>query len=125
MGLWEGYDELVGLNQTAALNVILFFTDGKPTGVNVNMPLVSATTCTNAHPGPPQWINGLYNTYTNANQYFGIVQPTNNGTIMNNDGNATSDANNGCRLPIHDKLANYSDDVHRLPGRASNRRIWR
>jgi Flp pilus assembly protein TadG len=95
MGLWEGYDELVNLNQTAALNVLLFFTDGKPTGVNVNMPLVTATTCTNAHAGPPKWINGLYNTYTNANQYFGILQPTNNGTITNSDGNPTSDANTG------------------------------
>ena len=30
MALWEGYDQLVGLNQPNALNVILFFTDGNP-----------------------------------------------------------------------------------------------
>jgi Flp pilus assembly protein TadG len=95
MGLWMGYDELVNLNQTAALNVILFFTDGKPTGVNVNMPLVAATTCTNGHAGPPQWINGLYNTYTNADQFFGILQPTNTGTVTNGDNNATTDASSG------------------------------
>lgn len=95
MGLWEGYDELVGLNQSSALNVLLFFTDGKPTGVNVNMPLVNATTCTSPHAGPPKYINGLYNTYTNTDQFFGILQPTNNGTITNGDNNATTDANTG------------------------------
>ena len=39
MGLWYGYDQLVSLHQPAALNVILLFTDGQPTGVYVKMPL--------------------------------------------------------------------------------------
>jgi hypothetical protein len=97
MGLWYGYDQLVGLNQPNALNVILFFTDGKPTGVNVNMPIANSSGCTNAHPGPPKYINGLYNTYTNVDtgQWFGISQPTNNGTITNSDGNITTDGNSG------------------------------
>jgi Flp pilus assembly protein TadG len=95
MGLWMGYDELVNLNQAAALNVLLFFTDGKPTGVNVNMPLLSTSPCTAAHAGPPRWINGLYNTFTNANQYFGILNPVNSGTVINGDNNPTPDANTG------------------------------
>ena len=64
MALWYGYDQLVGLNQPGALNLILFFTDGKPTGVNVNMPVSNSSSCTNAHASTPKWINGLYNTYT-------------------------------------------------------------
>jgi Flp pilus assembly protein TadG len=99
MALWYGYDQLVGLNQPAALNVILFFTDGKPTGVNVNMPLSAGSTCTSPHPGPPRYINGLYNTYTNADQFFGLLQPTPTAnTIANADFWYTSDGSNsaGC-----------------------------
>jgi hypothetical protein len=99
MALWYAYDQLVGLNQPAALNIILFFTDGKPTGVNVNMPINVATSgCTQYHPaagGNPPYINGLYNTYTNADQFFGISMPTNNGTIVSNDGGPTTDAQSG------------------------------
>ena len=95
--LWQGYDELVGLNQAGALNVILLFTDGKPTGVNVNMPLVNGTTCTSPHSGTPKWINGVYNTYTNVNEFFGILAPTNTGlgNITNSDLNPTPDSNTG------------------------------
>jgi Flp pilus assembly protein TadG len=95
MGLWYGYDQLVGLNEPGALNVILFFTDGKPTGVNVNMPLAGGSPCNSAHSGSPRWINGLYNTYTNVNQFFGVLNPTNSGTITNGDFNPTSDSNTG------------------------------
>jgi len=108
MALWYGYDQLVGLNQPAALNVILFFTDGKPTGVNVNMPIAGGISCTNAHAGSPRYINGLYNTYTNVDQFFGILQPTNNGTITNADFNVTSDGSSaaGCAFS-----ANWSNNV--------------
>jgi hypothetical protein len=95
MGLWYGYDQLVGLNEPAALNVLLFFTDGKPTGVNVNMPIANSSPCTSPHAGPPKYINGLYNTYTNVDEFFGILQPTNSGTITNSDFNVTTDGNSG------------------------------
>jgi Mg-chelatase subunit ChlD len=97
MALWYGYDQLVGLNEPAALNVILFFTDGKPTGVNVNMPIANSSPCTNAHAGTPKYINGLYNTYTNQDEFWGLAQPTNTGllNITNGDINVTSDGNNG------------------------------
>lgn len=95
MALWYGYDQLVSLNQPNALNVILLFTDGKPTGVNVNMPIANSSSCTNAHAGTPKYINGLYNTYTNVNQFFGILNPVNNGTITNSDFNPTPDGSTG------------------------------
>lgn len=106
--LWQGYDQLVGLNQSAALNVILFFTDGKPTGVNVNMPLAAGSSCTSAHAGPPKWLNGVYNTYTNQNEYFGVLAPTNNGTITNGDINPTPDSSTGAGCAY---MSNWSNNV--------------
>jgi Flp pilus assembly protein TadG len=106
MALWYGYDQLVGLNQPAALNVILFFTDGKPTGVNVNMPIANGSGCTAAHAGPPKYINGLYNTYTNVDEFFGLLQPTNNGTITNADFNVTTDGNSGAGCAFSQNWSN-------------------
>ncbi len=99
MALWYGYDQLVGLNQPGALNVILLVTDGKPSSVNVNMPISNSSACTSPHPGSPKYINGLYSTYTNVSQFFGLLQPTPNAnTIANSDFYLTSDGNSsaGC-----------------------------
>jgi Flp pilus assembly protein TadG len=100
MALWYGYDQLVGLNQPAALNVLLFFTDGKPTGVNVNMPIAASSTCTNAHASgtngvPYKYINGLYNTFTNQDTFFGISDPYNVGNLNPSDGGQTTDGSSG------------------------------
>ncbi len=43
--LWNGYQALATLNQPAALNTILFFTDGQPTAVTANMPESSSSSC--------------------------------------------------------------------------------
>jgi hypothetical protein len=81
MALWYGYDQLVGLAQPNALNVILFFTDGTPTGVNVNMPISASSTCKNPNPATASikypYINGLYSTYTGGDTFFGLLTPTN------------------------------------------------
>ncbi len=37
--LWEGYQQLVTLNEPGALNVILFFTDGRPTALAADYPV--------------------------------------------------------------------------------------
>ncbi len=44
--LWQGYDQLVALNQAGALNAILFFTDGYPTAVTESFPIIATSTCT-------------------------------------------------------------------------------
>ena len=44
--LWQSYQELAGLAQTGALNVILFFTDGRPTAVTENFPIKNNSSCT-------------------------------------------------------------------------------
>lgn len=37
--LWEGYQQLVALNEPGALNVMLFFTDGRPTALTADYPI--------------------------------------------------------------------------------------
>ncbi len=46
-GLWEGYQSLAALNQPAALNVILFFTDGQPTAVTGDFTIKGSSSCSN------------------------------------------------------------------------------
>jgi Flp pilus assembly protein TadG len=88
--LWTAYDQLVGLNQPAALNFIVFFTDGEPTGVAANMPIAAGSPCSevatvvppNAVPtGLPvgyvgKYIPGLYAVYTDGSKYIGSALPT-------------------------------------------------
>ncbi|PWU03954.1 MAG: hypothetical protein C5B51_17840 [Terriglobia bacterium] len=47
--LWQGYESLAALNQSGALNAIVFFTDGRPTATSENFP-VYTTYCTNSSP---------------------------------------------------------------------------
>jgi Flp pilus assembly protein TadG len=49
--LWQGYQELAGLAQTGALNVILFFTDGRPTAVTEDFPYKANCTSHLTHVG--------------------------------------------------------------------------
>jgi Mg-chelatase subunit ChlD len=44
--LWQGYRELVALQQNGALNVLVFFTDGRPTAVTETFPIRSTSSCT-------------------------------------------------------------------------------
>jgi hypothetical protein len=46
--LWQGYGALATLNQPAALNVMLFFTDGQPTAVTATMQRASGGKCTSS-----------------------------------------------------------------------------
>jgi Mg-chelatase subunit ChlD len=52
--LWEAYVELAGLAQAGALNVIVFFTDGRPTAVTENFPILTTSPCTPLHTAPPK-----------------------------------------------------------------------
>jgi Mg-chelatase subunit ChlD len=69
--VWQGYREIVALQQTGALNVIVFFTDGRPTAVTETFPILSSSTCSSKTAklgvltvgfsnGVPQAAMGLY-----------------------------------------------------------------
>ena len=112
--LWTAYDQLVNLNQSAALNFIVFFTDGEPTGVAVNMPITAASPCSAAVTSPPvptglpagyngKYIRGLYATYTDGSAFIGLAKDTGtanaDGTpnIINNDqGNSAAPNSTSC-----------------------------
>jgi len=87
--LWAGYQQLIALNEPTALNVLLLFTDGNPTGVYVNMPVAKTSACQNATLANPTgaggytlpstakgYIPGLYNIFTTSPfAYFGLINP--------------------------------------------------
>ena len=123
MALWLGYDQLVGLAQPNALNVILFFTDGTPTGVNVNMPLLATSACSAPHAAGTVFtsyrnINGLYNTYTGGDTFFGVLAPGNTtGSVPPDDTNpvVTTDGNSANKCAFNSNWptseTTYSDFV--------------
>lgn len=41
-GLWLGYQQLVNINEPGALNLIVFFTDGRPNGITADFPVKTA-----------------------------------------------------------------------------------
>lgn len=101
--IWQAYQQLATLNQPGALNVILLFTDGDPTGVTVHMPVANGSPCTAFSPGAlpslspdyypmpgggKGYLQGVYNTFANANQFFGLLKESNGGVITNGDINA-------------------------------------
>lgn len=114
-GLWTAYQQLAALNQPGAFNVILLFTDGQPTGMTANMPISPSSACNQYTAGNPTgaggytlantvskgYIKGVYNTYTNVSQFFGILDPSgypgSGGyqNVTNGDINAAPNSN-GC-----------------------------
>jgi Flp pilus assembly protein TadG len=105
-GLWYGYNQLLNQGNPGALNVILFFTDGLPSAVNVDMPLGGGTGCSNPHSrGPAKYVNGVYSYSTDVNgviSFFGLLNPYNSGTVTNGDLNITEDSQRGrgCKFGI-------------------------
>ena len=51
-GLWQGYQQLVTLNQPNALNVVLLFTDGYPNTFTATFPIKATSGCTNKNAKP-------------------------------------------------------------------------
>lgn len=115
MALWYAYNELVGLNQPAALNYIVFFTDGQPTGVNVNMPVTTAN-CTASSTANSNTVgmipgytgryipSGLFAVTTDGSTLIGLASPlgskNSDGTpvIVNADqGNSAVTGSTGCQ----------------------------
>jgi von Willebrand factor type A domain len=112
--LWVGYQQLIALNEPDALNTIVFFTDGNPTGVTVDMPVATSSPCSEFTAGSPAGadaytmpaggkghIRGVYGSFTNSSQWFGLQDP--NGTkgpdglqrIISND-MVVAPNSNGC-----------------------------
>ena len=105
--LWTAYDQLVRLNQSGALNYIVFFTDGEPTAVSVNMPIAAGSTCNDTNipkvvsggtppPGLPsgyvgKYIPGAYAVFVDGSAFIGNAKYW---AVANSDGSLPSTVTN-------------------------------
>ena len=87
-GLWTGYRALASLAQPAALNVILFFTDGDPTSVTADFAIKAASSCTVK-------TNRTGVATTAGSEIRGIMTGTPQSPIASNDAVAASNSS-GC-----------------------------
>ena len=63
--LWQGYQQILTINEPGALNVILFFTDGNPNALTAQWPVRTVTTPELSYKSRCyDWINNKY--YTDA-----------------------------------------------------------
>jgi len=70
MGLYNGYQQLLNLNQPNALNVLLFFTDGQPTGITATFAIKPTSPCTRR---PPNTLTGVLS--ENGSSPWGLMDP--------------------------------------------------
>jgi hypothetical protein len=146
-GLWMGYQQLIALNQTAALNAILLFTDGDPTAVTVNMPIAKTSTCSAATLSNPTgpggytlpstakgYIPSLYNSFTgNSPQpFFGLLSPSDPNApsggqqVSTNGDNYYANNSTACKyysssnLPIYQTTNCLTTDFTGLPNKDIN-----
>ena len=84
--LWQSYQQLAGLAQTGALNVILFFTDGRPTAVTESFPIKSGSGC-NSHTAKLGVITPGYSSTTGAvtNTIYGLFNQNATAQPMSSD----------------------------------------
>jgi len=75
-GLWQGYQQLVSLNQPNALNVVLLFTDGYPNTFTATFPIKASSSCSNKNPKTGVFAAAYANPIaqpTNPTSIFGIM----------------------------------------------------
>ncbi len=63
-GLWQAYQLLRNINEPGALNVIVFFTDGRPTALSASFPVRTSVDRRYGYPGGP---SGCTSTSTECN----------------------------------------------------------
>ena len=116
-GLWMGYQQLIALNETSALNVILLFTDGDPTAGTFNMPVANSSPCSAYTHGSPTgaggytlpgtahgYITGLWNSFTGVSPqaFFGLLNqsdpnaPSGGEQVSTNGDNYFAPNSTGC-----------------------------
>jgi hypothetical protein len=126
-GLWQAYQQILAVNQPGRLNVIVFFTDGRPNGINATFPVktladtryISSNTCTLvASPASTcpngTILNGVIAQWANAaltGETAGVFQPLNS-SISSTVTNTISAS--GCNIAVLGQKA-MSSDVAYIP----------
>src|ERR1035437_3040232 len=90
--LWQSYQALAALAQTGALNVIVFFTDGRPTAVTENFPYKANCTSHAVHLGV---LTSGYSSGVVTNTIFGLYNQVATAQPMATDLTVIAD-NAGC-----------------------------
>jgi Flp pilus assembly protein TadG len=124
-GLWQGYQQLVTLNQPNALNVILLFTDGYPNTFTATYPIKNSSGCSNKNPKTGVLAAGYANPLTQPTtpasfwglmNYVATAQPM--GSDLNAGPNAAGGGYTGCSyasgLP-NSLQNNASNDIQYIP----------
>jgi Mg-chelatase subunit ChlD len=116
--VWQGYRELVGLGHAGALNVIVFFTDGRPTAVTEAFPIQGGSSCSSHtaktgvltvgfnSSGVPQNAMGLYLQDAPAQpltQDLTLIASRTNCRFASNQSNVSQDISNA---PVTDYWGN-------------------
>lgn len=109
--LWQGYTELVSLNQTGALNAVLFFTDGRPTAVTETFPIKSSSSCSSKSAKVGVMAVG-YNSSGTPTSAVGLFDPNATAQPMSSDGRLIS-SNSGCSFRTN--TSNVESDVSYAP----------
>jgi Mg-chelatase subunit ChlD len=107
--LWQSYQQLAGLAQTGALNVIVFFTDGRPTAVTENFPIKANCTSRVAKLGvlTPGYSSGVV-----TNTIYGLYNQDATAQPMATDQTVIA-SNAGC--PFRNDQTAVTSDVSYAP----------
>jgi hypothetical protein len=115
MGLWNGYTALAQLNQPGALNVIIFFTDGQPTGITARFPLKATSGCPAASKPPyPPNIPLLGVLSEGGGAPYGLMNLSNGAVPIANDNILMTTGASGCAFSPSSPNA-VTSDVNYIP----------
>ena len=120
-GLWQGYQQLVNLNQPNALNVVLLFTDGYPNTFTATFPIKNTSSCANKTPKTGVFAAAYANPLTqptNPSAIFGIMnyvataQPMASDVTVGPPGNSS-----GCSYSSNwtNSATSVGNDVQSIP----------
>ncbi len=120
--LWTGYRELIRLNQSNALNVLLLFTDGQPTVTPISSFIKATSPCQASWRGT--WKNVVIGGYTNPNSApLGFYNPAATGldqfpsgsdtcsVVTNGIGTVTNDVSTVATTDIYGNSVNVPSGV--------------
>ena len=112
--LWQSYQELAGLAQTGALNVIVFFTDGRPTAVTEDFPIKGGSGCDDHAAKLGVLTPGYNSSGVVTNTIFGLYNPNAAAQPMSSDLNVIA-SRGGCAFSGSGNQDRVTSDVSYAP----------
>ena len=113
-GLWNGYTALAELNQPGALNVIVFFTDGQPTGLTARFPLKASSGCPAASKPPYPPTHLCWVCCRRLAVPYGLLNLTNGAVPIANDNVLMTTGASGCAFSPSSPTS-VTTDVNYIP----------